>query len=51
MKISEGKFKSLSNLPDDIKERLKAEVAKNGIPTIKLPKTITMVRENEEWKV
>ena len=42
---------SLSDLPDEMKENIKQYLAKNDIPTLEVPQTMNLVRENDNWRV
>lgn len=49
--ISDKKFNTLSDLPEDIKEKIRAHATKNGVPTKKVPQTMTLVKEDDEWHI
>ena len=50
--MAKGKrMSSLSDLPDEMKENIKQYLAKNDIPTLEVPQTMNLVRENDNWRV
>ncbi|MDO5036103.1 MAG: hypothetical protein Q4D93_03985 [Porphyromonas sp.] len=49
--ISGKRIKSLSDLPESVIEKVRADIAKNGVPTKKVPQTVTMVKEDGEWRL
>ena len=50
--MANGKrMSSLSDLPDEMKENIKQYIAKNDIPTLEVPQTMNLVRENDNWRV
>ena len=50
--MANGKrMNSLSDLPDAMKENIKQYIAKNDIPTLEVPQTMNLVRENDNWRV
>ena len=46
-----NRMSSLSDLPDEMKENIKQYIAKNDIPTLEVPQTMNLVRENDNWRV
>lgn len=45
------KWKNLSELPQEIQDKIVEDVKKNGIPKKEISKQIKLVREQDEWKV
>lgn len=45
------KWNSLSDLPEELQEKIKADVESNGVPKREVSKQIKLVREEDEWKV
>lgn len=45
------KWNSLSDLPEELQEKIKADVEKNGVPKREVSKQIKLVREEDEWKI
>ena len=50
--MAKGKrMSSLSDLPDEMKENIRQYLAKNDIPTLEIPQTMNLLRENDNWRV
>lgn len=50
MMATGGRMKSLADLPDEMKANIKQYITDNKIPTIEIPQTMTLVRENDQWR-
>lgn len=51
MMATGGRMRSLADLPDEMKANIKQYITDNKIPTIEIPQTMTLVRENDQWRV
>lgn len=50
--MTSGKrMNSIADLPDEMKDNIKAYIEKNGVPTIEVPQSLNLVRENEQWRI
>lgn len=49
--IANRKIKSLNDIPEDIKAKIRAHIGKNSIPTVEKIQQFNLVKEGEDWKV